>query len=225
MRSLGIIHGSRLCFTLSFVLLTGGCASTPTQSIPDTCPSVIKNFCVVSPGVLWRGASPDKEGAAWLIKQGVRTIVNLELLHDDLPAFTQANVGNAARYEVGYFRIPDWEPFALFQSVEDDHVAHFLAIVNQQPKPVYVHCRSGQNRTGLMVAAYRVIVEGENSEQAISEMERYDGLWFEFDAKYIRGLSPQRREEIRLKAMQWIPKLKTNARIVCEKGTCAISDH
>jgi len=232
MRSLGITRGSRLTFTLSFVLLIYGCASMSTQSVPGACPnnsdSKIENFCVVTPNVLWRGGALDtKERATWLIQQRVRTIVNLERLHDDLPAFRQVNVGNATNYEeVGYFRIPDWEPNPILAPslLLDNHVAHFLAVVSTQPKPVYVHCRSGKNRTGVMVAAYRVIVEGVSADEAIEEMGRYQGQWFEADASYIRGLSPKHREEIRRKVMEWIPKLKEDAQIVCEKRACAISN-
>ena len=206
------------------------CASTSTQSVAGACSnnlgSTIQNFCVVTPDVLWRGARPDKDGAAWLIRQGVRTIVNLELILDDKPAFGQATVADANNYEVGYFRIHDWEPLPILApTVVDEHVAHFLAIVSQQPKPVYVHCRSGMNRTGVMVAAYRVLIEGVSDEEAIEEMRRYRGQWFEADAKYIRGLLPKRREEIRRKVMEWIPKLKKDAQVVCANGTCAVLDH
>ena len=44
--------------------------------------SPIENFARVD-DVLWRGARPDAAGAAWLVAQGVRTIINLELLHGD----------------------------------------------------------------------------------------------------------------------------------------------
>lgn len=44
----------------------------------------------------------------------------------------------------------------LAPSVVDDHVAHFLAIISQQPKTVFVHCFLGVNRTGVMVAAYSI---------------------------------------------------------------------
>ena len=185
----------------------------------------IQNFCQVTPNVLWRGAKPDKADAAWLVEQGVRTIVNLELLHDDKAAFEQVRLDNNGKFEVDYFRVRDWEPLPMIApKLSDNHVAHFLAIMSEAPKPVYVHCRSGQNRTGVMVAAYRVIVEGEGDanaiEKAVKEMEAYQGHWFKVDASYIRGLTPERRDKIRRKAKEWIPKLKQEARFVCEEGQC-----
>jgi len=173
---------------------------------------------------MWRGAKPAQDGAAWLVQHRVRTIVNLELLHDDRRVFGQVKLANAGRYEVVYFRISDWEPNAvLAPALLDDHVAHFLAVVDKQPKPVYVHCRSGQNRTGVMVAAYRVIVEGLSRDAAIAEMRRYQGIWFKADSAYIRSLSSERREAIRRKAAAWMPKLKRDSRIVCGNGKCDVS--
>jgi len=173
---------------------------------------------------MWRGAKPAQDGAAWLIQRRVRTIVNLELLHVDQRVFSQAKLASPGRYEVVYFRISDWEPNAvLAPALLDGHVAHFLAVVDDQPKPVYVHCRSGQNRTGVMVAAYRVIVEGVSADEAIEEMRRYRGIWFKADSGYIRSLSPERREEIRRRAAAWIPKLERDSRIICENGKCEVS--
>jgi protein tyrosine/serine phosphatase len=229
MRSFSFARSCSLTLTLLFVLSMCSCAPASTQSVAGAClnnlGSPIKNFCVVTPKVLWRGARTDKDGAAWLIQQGVRTIVNLEMIHDDRPSFGHATVADVNNYEVGYFRIKDWEPLTIVApSVVDDHIAHFLAIVSQQPKPVYVHCRSGMNRTGVMVAAYRVLIEDVSDEEAIEEMGRYQEWWFKADAKYIRALS-KRREEIRHKVMEWIPKLKKDAQVVCANGTCVVSDH
>jgi protein tyrosine/serine phosphatase len=206
-----------------------GCAYASTKSVAGACSenlgSPIQNFCVATPDVLWRGAKPDKDGVSWLIQQGVRTIVNLELIHSDKPAFRHAIITNGKNYEVDYFKINDWEPLPMVApSIADDNVAHFLAIVSQQPKPVYVHCRSGKNRTGVMIAAYRIIIERVSVEEAIEEMRLYQGKWFKADAKYIRALS-KRREEIRQKVMEWVPKLKRDAQIVCTNGTCVVSEH
>ena len=210
-----------------FVVLTG----FPSSSMPaasagcaNDLGSPIPNFCVVTPDVLWRGAKPAQDGAAWLMQRGVRTVVNLELLHDDRRVFGKARPASPGRREAAYFRVADWEPNAvLAPSLLDDHVARFLAVVDGQPKPVYVHCRSGQNRTGVMVAAYRVIVEGATTDEAIEEMGRYQGIWFKSDSGYIRSLSPERREEIRRKAAAWIPRLKRDSTIICENGKCEVS--
>src|SRR5438552_10806455 len=95
-----------------FVLLTA-LPSSSMPAAPSACTndlgSPILNFCVVTPNVLWRGAKPAQDGAAWLIQHGVRTIVNLELLHDDRRAFGEARHTSAGRYALAYFRISDWE--------------------------------------------------------------------------------------------------------------------
>jgi protein tyrosine phosphatase (PTP) superfamily phosphohydrolase (DUF442 family) len=213
---------------LSFAMCSC-CSTVSTQRVAGACTDnngpVIAKFCVVTPNVLWCGARPDKEDAGWLIQQGIRTIVNLELIHDDRSALSHATVEGARNYEVGYFRVRDWEPLPMLApSVADDHVAHFLAIVSQQPAPVFVHCRCGMKRTAVMVAAYRVIIEGVSAESAMDQMWRYRGPWSKADANYIRSLS-KRRDEMRQKVVEWIPKVKMDARVVCAEGTCAVSDH
>ena len=75
-----------------------------------------------------------------------------------------------------------------------------------------------------MVAAYRVLIEGVSDEGAIEEMRPYQGLWFKADEKYIGGLLPKRRDDIRHKVMEWIPRLKMDAQVGCAKGTCVFSD-
>jgi hypothetical protein len=160
------------------------------------------------------------------MRQGVRTVVNLELILDDKTAFGNATEPDDSLFEGGYFRIHDWEPLPLLAPlIVDDHVAHFLAIFSQQPKPVYVHCYAGVNRTGVMIAAFRVLIEGVGVEDAIEEMGRYKGVWFKADANYIRGLTPARREEIRHKVTEWLPKVKQDANIVCSHGICAVSGY
>ncbi len=66
-----------------------GCASSLSRA--DACVNLIAiqvaNSCVVSKDVLWRGAKPDAAAATELINRGVRTVVNLELAHDDRNAF------------------------------------------------------------------------------------------------------------------------------------------
>ena len=148
---------SRIAVAAVLVLLGTACAAADKGEM-SACPSplstVILNSCVVTPGVLWRGSKPGPAGAASLLSLGIRTVVNLEMLHSDMKAFESALPAKVPSGKLSYFHIHELELNALLlPSVVDSHVAEFLAIVKTQPKPIYVHCRAGQNRTGVMVAA------------------------------------------------------------------------
>ena len=109
-------------------------------------------------------------------------------------------------------------------SVLDEHVAHFLAVIRTQPGPVFVHCSAGQNRTGVMVAAYRVFSGTLDIEDAIAEMATYRGIWFDSDAAYIRTLTPERRSTFEKSIARWAAKLKPDAYAKCSEGKCVITE-
>lgn len=154
-------------------------------------------------------------------QHGVRSIVNLELLHDDLEALRHARPSVDEARTVDYFRIRDWEPnVVIAPGVLDAHVAEFIAIARSRAKPLYVHCRSGQNRTGVMVAAYRVLEEGMPIEAAIAEMGRYQGIWFAQDAAYIRQLVGARRAALERLVAKRLPQLAPTARLECTASGC-----
>ena len=183
----------------------------------------VNNACVVSEKTLWRGAGLSPESAARLVELGAQTIVSLELLHDDRSAFNAATVSSRTNREIQYFQIRDWEPLVLLApTLVDDHIAHFLAVVRTQPKPVFVHCRSGQNRTGIMVAAYQIF-NGADIEETIVEMEKYGGFWSKPDADYLRTLTPKHRAAMELQITDWSQHLKREATIRCSGGKCIVS--
>ena len=217
--SLRMLAATMLCL----VGPLSGCA-TAAPPIDQSCArpldAKVANSCVVSEQTLWRGARPGPEAAAALVARGVGTVVSLELLQDDRNAFETATIAQGDAREIQYFQIRDWEPLVLLAPDQvDEHVARFLAIARTQPKPIYVHCRSGQNRTGIMVAAYRVF-GGADIEETITEMEKYGGFWSRADADYLRTLTPQHRAAIEERVAQWIPRVKRSARIVCGGGRC-----
>jgi hypothetical protein len=210
----------RIGVTAAFLL---GCATPLARA--DACgnplSSQVANSCVVSKDVLWRGAKPDVAAATELVNRGVRTVVNLELAHDDREAFRDARPSVSQPQGIEYFRIRDWEPNVVLASgLLDRHVAEFIAITRSQPKPIYVHCRSGQNRTGVMVAAYRVLEEGRPIDSAVAEMEGHQGIWFKEDAEYIRQLAGERAARLRAMAAERVENLRAQTHLICTSAGC-----
>ena len=114
------------------------------------------NFHRVSGG-LYRGAQPTADGMRNLKAMGVRTIVNLRHLHSG----PDKSALKGLAYERLYVN-------PLFP--RDKDVVRFLQIATDPARqPVFVHCRYGADRAGLMCAAYRVVAEGWTKKQAIAE--------------------------------------------------------
>lgn len=107
---------------------------------------------------LYRGAQPKAQGFKELEKLGVRTVVSLRDHHSDKKLLH----GTSLTYiEIG---IDTWE-------LNEDNVVAFLAIASDTNNlPLFVHCQHGADRTGTMVASYRMIVCGWEKEDAIDEM-------------------------------------------------------
>ncbi len=128
---------------------------------------------------LYRGAQPDKEGIRELEKMGVRTVVNLRKLHSDNDELKGTNL----RYE---------HIWANPIHAENEDVVKFLKIaMNPNTAPVFVHCRQGSDRTGMMCAIYRIVVQGWSKQEALDEMTRGGfGYHDDFDnlAEYIEEL-------------------------------------
>jgi protein tyrosine phosphatase (PTP) superfamily phosphohydrolase (DUF442 family) len=121
----------------------------------DGCPNLNK----VS-DTLYRGAQPEKEGFAGLEKMGIKTVVCLRRWHDDEKYIKGTNLN--------YVPIPmnTWKP------TTEDVVTFLKTVTNESKQPVFVHCLHGADRTGTMVAIYRIVIERWSKEDAIKEMQQ-----------------------------------------------------
>jgi tyrosine-protein phosphatase SIW14 len=163
---------------LAMLLIAGGCtASTGTRL------RGIDNFAVVDPGAaaLYRGAQPSGEGWGTLAEMGVKTVIDLR--DDPVPA----EQGALAHAGIRYVQIP-WSAGA----VDPRRVATFLERVRSEPRPIFVHCRLGCDRTGLEIAAYRIVEQGWSRGDAIKELHAHGYHWMFFPGieRYLRTFDP-----------------------------------
>lgn len=122
----------------------------------------VSNFAKVTPD-LYRGGQPKPVGYANLKKMGVDIVVDLRLSGKGTE---RRNVEQAG---MTYVAIP-WH--CLFP--KDKDFAKFLAVLRgNKGKKVFVHCRYGDDRTGMMIAAYRMAFEGWTSKEARKEMDKF----------------------------------------------------
>jgi tyrosine-protein phosphatase SIW14 len=121
----------------------------------------IPNFGEVSPS-LYRGGVPSAMGIEELKKKGIDVVV-------DLRGHSQEEEARVTKLGMKYVAIPSHCPFP-----DDKPFAKFLQVVEENPgKKVFVHCRLGDDRTGMAVASYRMAEQGWSADQAMKEMQAF----------------------------------------------------
>lgn len=120
------------------------------------------NFHDIAPG-LSRSAQPSRAGYRQLKNLGFKTLLSLK----DNPAREREEAG-AEGLAV------DNVPMSGFMQPSFEQVDQALVIMSDPAKrPLLVHCQFGKDRTGFVVASYRVIVEHVNEEKAAEEAKSY----------------------------------------------------
>ncbi len=140
----------------------------------------LSNVGRITPGV-YRGAQPAAEGYVTLKKMGVKTVINLrtsETEKDKVEAVGMRSV-----------EVPMGMSTDNLREKVDRVVALMADPANQ---PVFVHCRQGRDRTGIVVAAYRMKVEGWLLAEAEAEMQAFgfNDIWVNFK-RFIRQYGAQ----------------------------------
>lgn len=140
--------------------------------------SSLENFFRVS-DELYRSEQPTPADIPALKQFGIKTILSLRHFHTDSHAFGRADIGTL-QYEMNA------------GSVSVPQLIAVLRLIRTAPKPVLVHCWHGSDRTGFVVAGYRMVFLHWTAQQAVEEL-RLGGFglhetWYPNIAKVLQGM-------------------------------------
>jgi|GEM_PF-885527 len=137
-----------------------------------------KRFFELSPS-LYRGAVPSEQDLRALKMWGIKSIVDFQMTPDPNEERITAELG------IKYYDIP-WT--AHLNKAMSFHYIHevtlkFLGLLADRANlPIYVHCFHGRERTGTMIAVYRMAIENWSYERARDEMLSFGvNKWIHFN--------------------------------------------
>ena len=117
---------------------------------------------------LYRSAQPTAEGMRSAEELGIKTVLNLRAFHSD------DELAEGAGLTLARVRINTW-------SMDEAEILTGLRIILRAKPPVLVHCQHGADRTGTLLAAYRMALQGWPRDEAIAEMldggYGYHAIW------------------------------------------------
>jgi protein tyrosine phosphatase (PTP) superfamily phosphohydrolase (DUF442 family) len=126
---------------------------------------------------LYRSARPESAGFQELEKLGVKAVLDVE---------SPADEAAAKGTKLKLFHVP-MNAFGL----RDESVLEAMKILSDPAnRPIVIHCQHGADRTGAMMALYRVVVEGWSKDDAIREMNAggyHHSSWFSNLDRYVAG--------------------------------------
>lgn len=113
------------------------------------------NFHTVSPGTVYRAAQMDGQALArWKREYGIASVLNLRGPDQGADWYeTERAVSDRLGIRHIDFRM------SAGSELTQDEVHRLLALMQDAPKPLLIHCKSGSDRTGLASALYVAAVD------------------------------------------------------------------
>ncbi len=116
----------------------------------------LDNVYRIDEGV-YRSEQPNSKDFKLLEKYGIKEVLNLRRWHSDND--------EAEETSLTLHRIK-----TNAHSLSMDEIIEALRVIKNRQGPILIHCKHGSDRTGAVIAMYRIIFQNVSKEKAIEEM-------------------------------------------------------
>ena len=132
----------------------------------------LPNFSMVNDQIA-RGGQPSDDGFKKLAQRGVRTVIDLRWVDEhSIPHEKQIVEANGMRFVS--------VPMKGFGAPTLEQISKVLSLLQDSESwPVFVHCRRGSDRTGTVLACYRISHDHWQNQKALEEAKTYGFSGFE----------------------------------------------
>lgn len=132
----------------------------------------LPNFYQVNSS-FYRGGQPTETGVKELAEMGVKTIIYLRGADEK----ARAEEKWARDAGIKFINVPmnNWT------RPKNAQIEKILNLINaSENQPVFIHCKRGKDRTGTIVAVYRISRDGWTAKRAKQEAEKKGFGWWQF---------------------------------------------
>ncbi len=124
------------------------------------------NFHAITVGEAYRSAQLDNDELAYYVKKyNIKSILNLRgknparTWYKDEVNFSLKN--NVAHYDIG---------LSAYLSPKAADVSNLMDIFKRAPRPLLMHCQAGADRSGLVAAMWKVVVDKTSKTEAEKQL-------------------------------------------------------
>lgn len=157
---------------VSFTVSHSVIAKSEKDALFEKLDETAYNFRQVTPD-LYRSGLISKESVPYLKELGIKTVLTfdneLERVRKEQKFLEDAGIKSISI------------PWSGWDDPNDQTIQKIHEIMNKSERqPILVHCKHGQERTGVVVATWRIAYQDWSYDQAYQEMKSCGFRWFQY---------------------------------------------
>lgn len=158
--------------SIAITLLAAAFFSISSNGQSESIPKRLHNFHKVNDHI-YRGAQPSEAGIRELKDLGVKTVISLR--DADKNAAIQKRLVESQDMKFINVPLSKWSRPAI---ADIEKIVTMLKDVSSGP--IYLYCHHGADRTGTVIAIYRMLIDGWTYKAAVAEAESHGLSWWQW---------------------------------------------